>query len=99
MTRAYQNKRLSSGMKRLASRRRELLCHRDVRPFPPASKRLQVSVVQNRRVAGKVHAEHIGALGSVDTMRGRLAFWARLPQRLAALGNRVGHDEHAKAPS
>jgi hypothetical protein len=46
-----------------------------------------------------VHAEHIGALGSVDaevSVRSRLAFWAKLPQRLAALGNRLGAYEHPK---
>jgi hypothetical protein len=67
--------------------------------FRRQARRLQVSLVQNRRVAGKVRAEHVGALGSVDadvSVRGRLAFWAKLPQRLAALGNRVGPDEHAK---
>ena len=61
--------------------------------------RLQASLVQSRRAAGKVHAEHIGALGSVDadvSVRSRLAFWAKLPQRLAALGNRLGADEHPK---
>jgi hypothetical protein len=43
--------------------------------------------------------EHVGALGSVDadiSTRERLAFWARLPQRLASLGNRVGEDQHRK---
>jgi hypothetical protein len=67
--------------------------------FRRQARRLQVSLVQNRRVAGKVRAEHIGALGSVDadvSVRGRLAFWAKLPQRLAALGNRVGPNEHAR---
>jgi hypothetical protein len=34
--------------------------------FRQQARRLQVSLVQNRRVAGKVRAEHIGALGSVD---------------------------------
>ena len=61
--------------------------------------RLQASLVQSRRAAGKVHAEHIGALGSVDpdvSVRSRLAFWMKLPHRLAALGNRVGSDEHPK---
>jgi hypothetical protein len=44
-----------------------------------------------------VHAEHVGALGSVDaavSVRSRLAFWAKLRQRLAALGNRLAADEH-----
>jgi hypothetical protein len=46
-----------------------------------------------------VHAEHIGALGSVDaevSVRSRVAFWAKIHDRLAALGNRIGADEHAK---
>jgi hypothetical protein len=61
--------------------------------------RLQASLAQSRRVGGKVQAEHVGALGSVDagvSVRARLAFWAKLPQRLAALGNRLGGDEHPK---
>jgi hypothetical protein len=61
--------------------------------------RLQTSLAQSRRAAGKVQTEHIGALGSVDagvSVRSRLAFWAKLPQRLAALGNRIGPDEHPK---
>lgn len=61
--------------------------------------RLQASLAQSRRVGGKVQAEHIGALGSVDagvSVRARLAFWAKLPQRLAALANRLGADEHPK---
>jgi hypothetical protein len=61
--------------------------------------RLQASLVQSRRAARKVQAEHIGALGSVDadvSVRSRLAFWAKLPQRLAALGNRLGADDEPK---
>lgn len=61
--------------------------------------RLQASVVQSRRAAGKVHAEHIGALGSIDaeiSLRSRVAFWAKIHDRLAALGNRIGANEHAK---
>jgi hypothetical protein len=30
------------------------------------------------------------------SVRERLAFWAKLPERLARLGNRVGPEEHAK---
>ena len=55
--------------------------------------------MQTRRVAGKMHTEHIASLGSVDadiSVRERLAFWAELPDRLARLGNRVGPDEHGK---
>jgi hypothetical protein len=67
--------------------------------FRRQGNRLQASLVQSRRAAGKVRAEYIGALGSVDadvSVRSRLAFWANLPQRLAALGNRLGADEHPK---
>ena len=30
------------------------------------------------------------------SVRERLAFWAKLPERLARLANRVGPDDHAK---
>jgi hypothetical protein len=59
--------------------------------------RLQASLVQRRRAAGKVQAEHVGTLGSVDagvSVRERIAFWAKLPRRLAALDNRLSTDEH-----
>ena len=55
--------------------------------FRRQGNRLQASLVQNRRVGGKVQAEHVGALGSVDTavsVRERLAFWAKLPNASAA---------------
>jgi hypothetical protein len=61
--------------------------------------RLQASLIETRRAGGKVVAEHIGALGSVDTalsIRGRFVFWAKLPDRFASLGNRVGLDKHPK---
>ena len=61
--------------------------------------RLQASLTQTRRVAGKKQSEHISSLGSVDaavSVRERIAFWANLPERLARLGNRVGADEHGK---
>jgi hypothetical protein len=67
--------------------------------FRRQANRLQASLIQTRRASGKVVAEHIGTLGSVDggmSVRERIAFWAKLPGRLAALGNRVGPDEHAK---
>ncbi len=67
--------------------------------FRQQGQRLQASLVQSRRAGGKVHGEHIGALGSVDgevSVRSRVAFWAKIHDRLAALGNRVGADEHPK---
>jgi hypothetical protein len=51
------------------------------------------------RVSGKMHSEHIGSLGTVDaevSTRERLAFWTKLPARLARLGNRVVPEEHGK---
>jgi hypothetical protein len=62
-------------------------------------RRLQPSLMQTRRVDGKVRSEHIVSLGSVDadvSVRERIAFWAKLPGRLARLGNRIGPDEHGK---
>jgi hypothetical protein len=67
--------------------------------FRRQANRLQASLIETRRAGGKIVAEHIGALGSVDTavsIRGRFAFWAKLPGRFARLGNRVGLDEHPK---
>jgi len=68
-------------------------------PFRQQGRRLQPSLMQTRRVTGKICNEHIASLGSVDanvSVRERLAFWAKLPDRLARLGNRVGDEEHAK---
>jgi hypothetical protein len=67
--------------------------------FRQQRRRLQASLIQARCVAGKPRNEHIASLGSVDadvSIRERLAFWTKLPDRLARLGNRVGADEHAK---
>jgi hypothetical protein len=67
--------------------------------FRQQRRRLNASLIETRRVAGKIATEHIGALGSVDadvSVRERLAFWAKLPQRLDKLGNRVGSDQHPK---
>jgi hypothetical protein len=60
--------------------------------FRRRANRLQASLIETHRVGGKIVAEHIGALGSVDTavsVRGRFAFWAKLPRRLTSLGNRA----------
>jgi hypothetical protein len=59
--------------------------------FRQQGHRLQASLVQSRRAGGKVYGEHIGALGSVDaevSVHERVAFWAKIHDRLAALGNR-----------
>jgi hypothetical protein len=67
--------------------------------FRQQGRRLQASLMQTRRVSGKMRSEHIASLGSVDaelSVVQRLAFWAKLPERLARLGNRVGLDDQAK---
>jgi hypothetical protein len=67
--------------------------------FQHQGARLHVRVLQTRRISGKVRSEYIGALGSIDgavvSVRERAVFWAKLPERLAALGNRVSEDQHA----
>jgi hypothetical protein len=63
--------------------------------FRQTGDRVQVSLVEPRRVVGKVRQEHIAGLGSVDepqTVEGRLVFWRRAGERLEALGNRIGPD-------
>ncbi len=67
--------------------------------FRKQGRRLGVSLTQTRRVAGKVHSEHVARLGSVGdppSVRERFAFRAALPERLARLGDRLGVSEHAK---
>ena len=51
--------------------------------FREQGRRLQASLTHTRRVAGKMQSE-------------RFAFWAKLPERLARLGNRFGPDDHPK---
>jgi hypothetical protein len=53
---------------------------------------LQVSIVETRRVGGKVRHEHIASLGSIETpltVANRVAFWQRVHERLAKLSNRI----------
>jgi hypothetical protein len=63
--------------------------------------RLLVSLIENRRVDGKVRQEHIADLGSIDghalpSIFDRLAFWHELDNRLARLSNRISADDAAK---
>jgi hypothetical protein len=71
--------------------------------------RLQISLVETRRVDGKVSHEHIASLGSIHepiTTADRIAFWSRVHQRMAKLSNRIDAsasgkilgDIHAKVP-
>jgi hypothetical protein len=60
--------------------------------FRQTGRRIFVSVVTTSRGGGKVRHEHIGSLGPLPiapTTADRIAFWAKLHQRLAALSNRV----------
>jgi len=63
--------------------------------FRQTARRLQLSLIETRRIDGKVKHEHVGSLGSIvlspDTTD-RIAFWGRIYQRLAKLSNRVGPD-------
>jgi hypothetical protein len=61
--------------------------------------RLQASLIETRRIDGKVRNEHVASLGSVEmpaTVASRLTFWQRLHDRLAKLSNRVDAATHAK---
>ena len=67
--------------------------------FRQTPSRLQVSLVEGRRVGGKVRHEHIASLGSIlvpATIADRVAFWRLLHERLAKLSNRIGADEQGK---
>jgi hypothetical protein len=71
--------------------------------------RLQMSLVETRRVDCNVRHEHVASLGSIampTTTSDRIAFWAGLHERLAKLSNRIGPemqhkvmgDIHARVP-
>jgi hypothetical protein len=67
--------------------------------FRETKSRLQASLIQTRRVDGRVRHEHLAQLGSIETplsVRARLDFWHRLHDRLAKLGNRVDPATQAK---
>jgi hypothetical protein len=61
--------------------------------------RLQASLVETRRINGKVRHERIASFGSVGlppSVEDRIAFWQRLHQRLANLSNRLDAAAQAK---
>jgi hypothetical protein len=77
--------------------------------FRQTESRLQVSLVETRRIDGKVRHEHIASFGSVGvppSVEDRIAFWQRLHRRLAKLSNRIHAtaqtkllgDVHARIP-
>jgi hypothetical protein len=56
------------------------------------TRRLQVSLIETRRVAGRVRQEHVASLGAVDvppSIADRTAFWQGLHARLGMLSNRI----------
>jgi hypothetical protein len=60
---------------------------------------LQATLLLGRRVGGRVRQEQIAALGSVKmplTVDGREAFWRKLHELLARLGNRIPPEAQAK---
>jgi hypothetical protein len=77
--------------------------------FRGSPNRLQISVVETRRLDGRVRHEHIASLGSIETplsVAGRIVFWQRVNERLGKLSNRIDPamqgkvrgDIHARIP-
>jgi hypothetical protein len=77
--------------------------------FRERPNRLQVSIVETKRLDGRVRREHIASLGSIKdptSIADRLAFWRAANDRLAKLGNRIDPamqgkvrgDIHARIP-
>jgi hypothetical protein len=67
--------------------------------FRAKGRRLQVSLVENRRIGGQVRNEHVAGLGSVQlplSRESRVAFWKELYPRLDRLANRLDEDTKAK---
>jgi hypothetical protein len=67
--------------------------------FRPSPRRLQLSLVETRREAGKVRHEHVASLGAVPsplTVAGRVEYWQDLHQRLGRLSNRLDDETKAK---
>ena len=70
------------------------------RPLPtegqPPSGQLDEDPAHFRENAHRAHREPRWSVDADVSVRERLAFWAKLPDRLARLGNRVRPDEHGK---
>jgi hypothetical protein len=67
--------------------------------FRETENRLQISLVETRRVAGKVRHEHIAGLGAVEmppSVADRLVFCRKVEDRLAKLGNRLSAADLAR---
>jgi hypothetical protein len=67
--------------------------------FRTTSRRLQVSIVETRRIDDKVRHKHIAGLGAASlplSPETRLQFWQKLYPRLARLDNRLDGEAQAK---
>jgi hypothetical protein len=62
-------------------------------------RRLQISLIDTRRIDGRVRQEHVAALGSVPpdmSVQDRVAFWTKLHPRLSRLDNRLDPSTRAR---
>jgi hypothetical protein len=69
--------------------------------FRETRNRLQVSLVEARRIDGKARHEHVAGLGSIEmppSIADRIAFWNRLHQRLARTVMRTKPRVHRSHP-
>ena len=58
--------------------------------FRETASRLQVSLIETRRLDGRVCQTHVAGLGAIGfPPADRIAFWTKLHQRLATLANRI----------
>lgn len=67
--------------------------------FRATPSRLQVSIVQSRRVDGRVRHKHFAGLGSAQlplSRESRIEVWKQLAPRLERLTNRPDRDTQAK---
>lgn len=67
--------------------------------FRQAGTRLQLSILETRRVDGRIRNEHVATLGAIQrapSVADRIEFWDRLHQRLAKLSNRIDADTQSK---
>ena len=64
--------------------------------FRQTPNRLQVSLVETRRVDGKVRHRHVASLGSIPDpweIADRIAFWVELHERHTRLSNQISADD------
>src|SRR5262249_14656083 len=74
-------------------------CHNMFVRFRQTNSTVQASLLAGRRINGGVRHEQIASLGSIKlpmTIDGREAFWRKLHEILARLGNRIAGVEQAK---